>query len=87
MAVNRFVELYKKIKNSQGWTHYQMAKELGISQTQYKHYENNPISTREIILVRLFEASGLSLDEFWESLSKEAKAAYKKKVKAKLGEF
>lgn len=87
MALDRFVELYKKIKKSNGWTSYKMAKELGISQTQLQHYEKQPISTRELILVRLFEVSDIPLPDFWEALSKEAKDARKRRLKAKLDDL
>lgn len=82
MVLYGLVDIYKKIKKSKGWTTYKMAKQLGISQTQLMHYESQPISTREIILTKLFSLSEMELKDFWGCLEKEAKDARKKKIKA-----
>jgi transcriptional regulator with XRE-family HTH domain len=84
MADPGLMQIYERIKKSKGWTDYQLAQALGISQTQLKHYTQKSISTRELMLVKLFELSGLSLDEFWSLLHKEAEVERQKRVKAKI---
>lgn len=74
MSPNELVDLYEKIRKSKGYTHYELAKALGISQTQLSHYTEKPISTRELLIVALQELSGLSVSDFWDILKKEAKA-------------
>lgn len=66
------MELYKKVRKSKGWKRYKMAKELRITQTQLKHYEDQPISTRELLLVRLQKVSGASDAEMWSAIKAEA---------------
>lgn len=81
------MELYKKIKKLKGWKDYAMAKALGITQTQLKHYEKNPISTREVNLVKLQQLSGLSAAEFWDLLEREARAEDERRKRRKIEEI
>ena len=81
MANAGFVDIYKRVRKSKAWNEYQMSKSLRINQTQLRHYEGNPISTREILLVKLHELSGMSLQEFWEMLKEEALNEDKKRRK------
>ena len=67
------MQLFKTIKKKKGWTSYKMSKELGISQTSLNHYEDQPPSNRERLLVKLQEISGMSITEFWELMAKEVK--------------
>jgi transcriptional regulator with XRE-family HTH domain len=87
MASNVNVEIIKSIKKSLGWTSYKMAAELGITPTQLAHYEKLPISTRELMLVRLQELSGLSVSEFWSRLKVEAETERKKRIKRRIDEI
>lgn len=66
------MELFKIIREKKGWNQYEMSKALRIGQTTLKHYEDKPISSREILLVKLYKLSGLSLERFWDLLCKEA---------------
>lgn len=72
------MQLLKTIKKKKGWSDYRMSQELGISQTSLKHYEEQPISNREKILVRSQRLSGLSLETFWNMLTKEVDEAEEK---------
>lgn len=75
------VQIFKKIRDINGWSAYKMAKSLKITQTQLKHYEEQPVSTREMLLVKLQEISGMSVHQFWEMLEKEVKPADKARIK------
>lgn len=72
MCPNDRVELYRSIKEKKFDNGNQLAKALRISLTQLKHYETLPISTREILLVKLQRLSGMSVTEFWKLLEAEA---------------
>lgn len=78
------MQIFKKIRDLKGWSKYKMAKSLRITQTQLNHYENQPVSTREMILIKLQEESGLSVDEFWQLLSREVKPADKNRIRKRL---
>jgi len=78
------VQVYKKIRKLKDWTPYQLAKSLKISQTQLKHYEDQPVSTREMLLVRLQRLSGLSVQDFWDLLEKEVDPADKERIKKRI---
>lgn len=67
------VELVKDIRESKGWTRYRMAKELGVSQTQLNYMETKAKSIRTDIIVRLWEVSGWSGNEFMRRVKKELK--------------
>lgn len=73
------MQLFKKIRDLHGWSKYRQAKKLRISQTSLQHYEDTPVSNREMLLVQLQEISGLSVQDFWEMLVKEVKPAMKAK--------
>lgn len=75
------MQLFKKIRDLNGWSKYKQAKKLRISQTQLQHYEKLPVSTREILLVELQETSGLTVQEFWDMLAREVKPALKARIK------
>ena len=79
-----WVKLLSKIKKKRDWSGYKMADEIGISQTQLKHYEAKGPSTRELILVRLQEISGLSVEEFWDALKEEVAELEKELLKKKM---
>lgn len=81
MAYSDIVDLYQKIMKSKGYSGYEMARKLGITQTQFKHYLKKPISTREVLLVRLQEMSGLSEADFWGLLKREAKTEDDKRTR------
>lgn len=78
------MQVYKKIREKLGWSSYQLAKHLRISQTQLKHYEKQPVSTREMMIVKLQKLSGLPVQEFWELLEKEVEPADRKRIKKQL---
>lgn len=65
------MQLIKTIRKKKGWTAYRMSRELEISQTSLNHYEGQPPSNREKLLVKLQEVSGLSVADFWDMLKKE----------------
>ena len=65
------MQLFKTIKKKRGWTSYRMSRELGITQTSLNHYEEQPPSNRERLLIKLQKLSGLSVLEFWDLLTKE----------------
>jgi len=65
------MQIIEKIRNRKKWSMYEMAKQLGISQTSLKHYVAYPPGNREKILINLQEISGLSVEDFWEMLKKE----------------
>ena len=65
------VELVKDIRISKGWTAYKMAKTLGVSQTQLNYMERKAKSIRTDILIKLWEVSGLSGDNFLAKVRKE----------------
>lgn len=67
------MQLFETIKKNKKWSNYRLAKELGIPQTSLNHYMNQPASTREKMLIKLQEVSGLSVDDFWTLLRKEVK--------------
>lgn len=67
------MQLFETIKKNKKWSNYRLAKELGIPQTSLNHYMNQPASTREKMLIKLQEVSGLSVDDFWVLLKKEVK--------------
>lgn len=67
------MQLFETIKKNKKWSNYRLAKELGIPQTSLNHYMNQPASTREKMLVKLQEVSGLSVEDFWGLLKKEVK--------------
>lgn len=60
------VETFKKVRERLGWTQYKMAKELDISQTQYKYLEEKAKSCQTKILLKLFEVSEMSDSDFWK---------------------
>lgn len=72
MCPNDRVELYKNIREKRFDNRNQLAKALRITLTQLKHYETLPISTREILLVKLQKISGMSVTDFWKMLEIEA---------------
>jgi transcriptional regulator with XRE-family HTH domain len=84
MAFNAEMQILKSIKKSKGWTDYKMADALGLTSTQLKHYEKLPISTRELMLIRLQELSGLSVEEFWAKLKSEAEIERSVRLKKKI---
>jgi hypothetical protein len=47
------VKTFEVIQDRLGWTDYKMAKELGISQTQYIYLRHKAKSTQSRILIRL----------------------------------
>lgn len=63
-------ELLENIRIKKNWSYYRLAKELGITQTQLKHYLKNDGSTREDILIKAQEISGLTLADFWAHFAK-----------------
>lgn len=75
------MDIFKKVRKSKGWKPYKMAKELRIGQTSLSHYEKQPVSMREMLLVRLQELSGLSVEEFWDLLKEEVAPAEKARIK------
>lgn len=62
-------ELLENIRIKKNWSYYRLAKELGITQTQLKHYLKNDGSTRESILIKAAEISELSIDEIWSKFA------------------
>jgi transcriptional regulator with XRE-family HTH domain len=65
------MQLFKTIRKNKKWTAYRMSKELGISQTSLNHYEAQPATNREKLLIKLQELSELPIDQFWALLKKE----------------
>lgn len=91
MSFNEYMELYKIIREKFcGNVPNRLAKALRITLTTLKHYEQMPVSTREILLVKLQKLSGLSVAEFWALLEKEATKedrARRKKSKIESGDL
>jgi DNA-binding XRE family transcriptional regulator len=67
------VQTFRIIREMLGWTRYKMAKELGISQTQYDYLEREAKSTQTKLLIKLKKVSGLSGNEFWKIFEREVK--------------
>lgn len=65
------MQIIEKIRKAKKWSMYEMAKQLSISQTSLKHYVAHPPGNREKILINLQAISGLSVDDFWETLKRE----------------
>lgn len=71
------VQAFGFVRKKLGWTRYKMAKELGISQTQYDYLESKAKSTQTHVLVRLQEIAEkeakIGLGEFWKSVKEQRK--------------
>lgn len=67
----RGVDTFRKIRKKLGWTSYKMAKELGISQTQYNYCEREAKSVNTKTLFKLQRISGIPLEEFWKMVEKD----------------
>ena len=69
MTVKRII---KKVLDSRGITRYKLAKELGIT-TQALDYmiKSDTRGVRVAVLIKLQEASGLSVAQFWKLLRDE----------------
>lgn len=72
------MDLLAKIEESKGYTAYQMARELGISQTSYSYLKKTAQTIRTDILVKAQEIAARnpnpwSLIKFWNELKEEVK--------------
>jgi len=65
------MEAFKTIREKLNWTCYRMAKELGVSQTQYNYLERTAKTAQTHVLIKLKNLSGLSAEQFWKILEKE----------------
>jgi plasmid maintenance system antidote protein VapI len=69
MAVKKLLDT---VLENQGWTRYRLAKELGISTQAMDHlYHKDAKAMRLAVLIRLQEASGYSVTEFWKLLKED----------------
>ena len=69
------VQVFKSIRSSLKWSRYKMAKELGISQTQYDYLEKTAQSCQKKILLSLWDVCKEELlmepGDFWAMFVKE----------------
>jgi transcriptional regulator with XRE-family HTH domain len=69
------MQIFKIIRQKLGWTRYKMAKELGISQTQYDYLEQKAVNAAIKTLLKLQEVSErellMPLQEFWGLLKRK----------------
>ena len=55
-----------------GWTRYRLAKEIGVTTQAMDHMiKTNSRGVRVKVLIKLQEASGLSVEKFWKLLRDE----------------
>lgn len=71
MSYTKGMQTFKIIRERLGWKPYRMAKELGISQTQYAYLEETAKSTQTKLIIKLKKISGMSGEEFWKIFEKE----------------
>jgi predicted transcriptional regulator len=65
-------KLLDAVLKKQGWTRYRLAKELGLSTQAMDHlYLKNARGVRIVVLIRLQEVSGYSVEKFWSLLKAE----------------
>lgn len=62
------MKFFCTLRNNLGWYPAKMAKALGISQGHYELLERKYRSCRSDLIIRAFEISGLSVEEFWKLL-------------------
>jgi len=81
------MDLLGKIELSKGYSAYEMARRLGISQTSYKYLKEKAQTIRTDILVRAQEIAAMepnpwSLTKYWNELREEVKRTkYKRGAK------
>jgi len=66
------VKSLKTIRESKGYSLYEMAKRLDMTLPAYIYLEENGQSFRLDILIRAQKISGLSVTAFWDLLKKES---------------
>jgi transcriptional regulator with XRE-family HTH domain len=66
------VKTLKHIRESKGYSLYEMAKRLEMTLPAYIYLEDKGQSLRLDILIKALKISGLSLTSFWKMLENEA---------------
>ena len=65
------MELIKIVRDLKNWSRNKLAKQLRMEHTTLSHYEDTPVTNREILLVKLKKLSNLPVEEFWEIFERE----------------
>lgn len=73
------MELVRIIRERLGWSYGRLASELAITVTSAQNLEAKGVFYKPQWLVRLYEASGMSLAEFWKLLEKDAQNPIKRR--------
>lgn len=76
------MHLAKYVREKRGWTLSRMAREMGMTPTNYKLFELSGKSYSPQRLHKLFELCGEPVEKFWQQLKKDLPVTRKKRSDA-----